>query len=181
MSFSGASCFFTLFNLQGARRFAAGALLYHIVAPLSSTFFIFLTFFFLSEVKPLRCFRLSSRSFVAHTNFYILAHLRAFVNTFFNFFNLLSESVAKLLPLERRSINIPNTARFVNTFLSFSHLFFTFLLHNNIFGFFHFHATRYILPGGSPAEGFAQNRQGREADAQPKIPHRQYCGAEFLQ
>ena len=39
LSFSGASCFSALFNLQGARRFVSGLLYYHTARPLSTPFF----------------------------------------------------------------------------------------------------------------------------------------------
>ena len=108
---------FTLFNLQGARRFSAGLSLYHSAFHLSRTFSSFLTF--LS--------RLSAQSVASVSRelvYFIITHslCQALFSIFLKFpFKIFSIQC----PAHRRSINIPKPRPFVNTFFRvFSDFFF---------------------------------------------------------
>ena len=82
MSSSGASCFFTLFNLQGARpTSAAGTVLYHIVSSLSSAFSNFFGAFQLQTFESRTLIQLSA---ALAANFYMIPCSLRFVKYFFH-------------------------------------------------------------------------------------------------
>ena len=126
MSSSGASCFFTLFNLQGARPTSAAGthLVYHTVLLLSSTFFkLFSELFSSKSSNPelsSSCSPLSQRTFILY---YILLRLSS---TFF----ILSSAVRRVQnDVLVSSAALSRELDYVTTvFLSCQHIFSFFLI-----------------------------------------------------
>ena len=135
-SFSGASCFFfTLFNLQGARRCYSGFSLYHIQFALSRTFF------FHSQQT---CCRTVSLSQATLSGYHIQNSLsRTFFDLpvisfstlceFFVRFPLLAQGFD---PSLKRLLILAEPPPIVNCFFRVFHSFFTFLRQPYIFGYF---------------------------------------------
>ena len=132
MSSSGASCFFTLFNLQGARPTSAAGTcsLYHIVSLLSSTFFQ--TFFGAFQLHKFKSRTLIQPLTALAANFYMISCPARFVKRFFIFFFRAVRLIQRKLLASSRGVprerldNIPDKTRLVNSFSAFSFHFFQF-------------------------------------------------------
>ena len=111
---SGASCFSSLFNLQGTNRSQSAELQYNTFAILCQVLFSFLSKLFRTVIQS-----------PTHANLFSLAHFRAFVNTFFQLLFGSRRFRCPVSPLARRSVNIANHSLVVNTFLQ---LFFAFFV-----------------------------------------------------
>ena len=130
MSSSGASCFFTLFNLQGARPTSAAGTcsLYHIVSLLSSTFFQ--TFFGAFQLHKFKSRTLIQPLTALAANFHMISCFASLVKHFFHFVVSrqarpkrcalsLGRSLAESLSI------LPPHPRLVNTFLQISSFYFS--------------------------------------------------------
>ena len=142
MSSSGASCFFTLFNLQGARPTSAAGThsVYHTVLLLSSTFFKLFSERSAPKVQIQNSHPAAHRS--RSELLYDIMSSSFCQEVFFIFFFRAVRLISRKLLASSRGVprerldNIPDKTRLVNSFSAFS------------FHFFQFSPLQQYLPTG---------------------------------